>query len=244
MVVSAASLKGGPKRSHLQGTSNSVRAMQFLTLNSVSRLGHGVFRSMAPKAVWPTGEDLLHFSTKTLNEKWGIVKLQHFTYNGDPGIAFITSGEAEALRRHFGLATLKRLSQAQIVGRREQITDWTIRDGRAASARSDSPVNQRKSWIIQAKDHLLGSGEAPSALIVWLGKSGDLCLFAMKIPLYTIKNTRVRVELIRGGNLGLLLVTRPSGQPLIDSHGKKLEMIILAENGVLVDPQVFWSTKP
>jgi hypothetical protein len=66
----------------------------------------------------------------------------------------------------------------------------------------------------------------------------------MKIPLYTIKNTRVRVELIRGGNLGLLLVTRPSGKPLIDSRGKKLEVIVVAENGVLVEPLVFWSTQP
>lgn len=243
MAISPADLSSRPKRSHLQGTSSSVRAMQFLTLNSVSRPGHGVYRSMAPKAVWPTGEDLLRFSTKTLSQR-GIFKLRHFIYNGDPGIAFITLGEAEALRRHFGLATLEQLSQAQITGRRDQITDWTIRDGRAASARLDSPINRRKSWILQAKDHLLGLGKAPRALIVWLGESGDLCLFAMKIPLYTIKNTRVRVELIREGNLGLLRVTRPSGKPLIDSRGKKLEAIIVAENGVLVEPLVFWSTQP
>ena len=243
MAIAPADLSSRPKRSHLQGTSSSVRAMQFLTLNSVSRPGHGVFRSMAPKAVWPTGEDLLRFSTKTLNDR-GIVKLKRITFNGDPGIAFVTRGEAEALRRHFGLATLEQLSQAQLVGRRDQITDWTIRGGRAASARSDSPVNRRKSWILQAKDHLLGSGEAPRALLVKITDSGDLCLFAMKIPLYTIKDTRVNVELIKGGNLGLLLVTRPSGKPIFDSRGKKLEVIVIAENGVLVEPQVFWSTQP
>jgi len=243
MAISPVDISSKPKRSHLQGTSNSVRAMQFLSLYSVSRPGHGVFRSLAPKAVWPTGEDLLRFSTKTLNDR-GIVKLRRITYNGDPGIAFVTRGEAEALRRYFSLATLKQLSQAQLVGRRDQITEWTLRDGRAASARSDSPVNQRKSWILQAKDHLLDSGEAPRALIMWISDSGDLCLFAMKIPLYTIKNTRVKVELIKAGNLGLLLVTRPSGKPLIDSRGKKLEIIIVAENGVLVEPQVFWSTQP
>jgi len=240
MAIAPTDLSVKPRRSHVQGTSNSVRAIQFLTLYSVSRPGYSVFRSLAPKAVWPTPNELLHLSTKTLNGR-GIVKLRHITYNGDPGIAFITRGEAEALCRDRGFKTIEELSRAQIVGSRDKITEWTLRGGRAASVRSDSLINQRKSWILQAKDHLLGCGEAPRSLIMWIGDSGDLCLFAMKIPLYTIKNTRVKVELIKAGNLGLLLVTRPSGKPLIDSRGKKLEIIIVAENGVLVEPLVIWN---
>lgn len=102
-----------------------VRKITFVPLASVSRIGHTVFRSAAPKAVWPVPNTLIHMSALHLR-KCGIIKLEHLKFNGDPGVGFITQAEAEALRRHLGLKNLAQLSGAELVGTRDSCTFWSM----------------------------------------------------------------------------------------------------------------------
>jgi hypothetical protein len=217
-----------------------VRAIRFLLLISVSQgPGHFVFRSTAPKS-WPIPEELLRFSAKTLNDR-GIVKLRHITYNGDSGIAFITRGEAEALLRHFGMATLEKLSQAQITARRDLFTMWMLKGSPLLLKSTNNAVNQRKAWLTQARPFLGGEGEKPHPIIAWVGTDGNLRLFSDRIPLHSVKNVHVRIDLEYDGEQGFLIVDFPSGQPIVNKKGARLERILITENGLRIPPVHFWT---
>lgn len=240
MAISPAEFSSRTKRSHVQGTSNSVRAISFVSLYSVSRPGHTIFRSLAPKAVWPVAEDLVRYNDSQLRER-GIVQLKRITFNGDAGKAFITIREAEALRRELKIESLEELSHAQIIGVRNGWTVWSVEGRKASSDDAESPINERKAWLNQGRAYLRGKGMDPGPLLMRVTPDGDLQIFSTKFPLYSVKDVLVRVNLVREEDgQGFLVVKHLNGKPISDKTGNRLGKILFAENGLMIPPRHFW----
>jgi hypothetical protein len=168
------------------------------------------------------------------------VKLKHFTFEGKRGVAFITIREAEALSRHLNI-DLKGLTDMPISARRDPVTMWSIARPSHPLKSTKISVNHRKAWLIQARAFFGGQGKKPEPLIAWVGAEGDLMLFSTKIPLRSVKNARIRIDLKRQGEQGFLIVDYASGKPIIDKQGNRLDRILITENGLMVLPQHVWT---
>ncbi|MBI5700096.1 hypothetical protein HZC35_07340 [Candidatus Saganbacteria bacterium] len=231
---------GGPRGRHDIGGGTSTRAISFIPLASVSRVGHTIFKSAAPKAAWPLPQALIVMRTPQLRE-WGIIKLERLTFNGDRGTGFVTVQEAEALRLHLQFANREELSRAQIVAVRNGCTLWSAIGRRTASEDTESPINERKAWLNQGRAFLEGRGEDPGSILVRVNANGEVHLFSSVFPLSSVKNILVRVSLEREEDgQGFLIVKHQNGKPVSDRQGNKLGKILFALNGMMIPLRHFW----
>ncbi|MFA4906183.1 MAG: hypothetical protein WC645_06735 [Candidatus Margulisiibacteriota bacterium] len=230
----------GPRRRHEVGGGTSTRAINFISLVSVSKNGIAVFRSIAPKAVWPAADDLVRYNDPQLRER-GIVQLKRITFNGDAGKAFITVREAETLRRELKFENIEELSRAQIIGVRNGCTMWSVVGRKAPSVDAETPISARKAWTNQGRAFLVGRGEDPGSILVRVNANGEVHLFSSVFPLSSVKNILVRVSLEREEDgQGFLVVKHPNGKPVSDKQCNNLGKILFAQNGTMIPLRHFW----